>query len=213
MRILVVSDHILFREGLVALLEQQTSVTVVGAIKTGQEVLERVGLLKPDFVIMDLDWPHSTGVETIREINLFHPETKVIVLTHSESDELLFASIQGGAKGYLFKDIPVAKLLRSMTAIERGEAALSRSMTKRIIDEFLRLSIIHNSTRHASPSTLTQREQEILELITQGATNHEIANHLSISYSTVKIHIHNILNKFQMRNRSELISFVQRQRR
>lgn len=209
MRILIVDDHILFREGLVGLLKSQPDMEVVGECGSVEEAVEATLRLKPETVLMDFSLPDGTGIEATRAILAELPATQIIFLTVHENDERLIAAMREGAKGYLLKNLSVNKLLASLRALERGEVALSRTMMARIVEEFAQ-SVPSN---HWGPSplvSLTSREIEVLQEMAAGITNQEIANHLFISENTVKNHVHNILEKLKLKNRREAIDFARK---
>ncbi len=207
MRILIVDDHILFREGLVGLLKSQPDMQVVGECGTVQEAIETALELRPDTILMDFSLPDGTGLQATRSILTSLPHTQVIFLTVHENDERLIAAMREGARGYLLKNLSVNKLLASLRALERGEVALSRSMMARIIEEFAQ-SVPSNNSSPSPLVSLTAREIEVLQELAGGITNQEIANRLFISENTVKNHVHNILDKLKLNNRREAIDFA-----
>jgi two-component system nitrate/nitrite response regulator NarL len=210
MKILIVDDHVLFREGLVSLLAKQPDLTVVGEAGSASEAITKTCELKPDLVLMDLHLPDSDGLEAIKIILSKMPNTRVVVLTVYESEDLLFSAIRNGAFGYLHKNMPLAKLLLSLRAIKRGEAALTRNMASRLVAEFQRMG---KTSQNDKPELeiLTPREMEVLELLGSKASNHEIAERLVISENTVKVHVHNILEKLNFQNRYQAGRFARRQ--
>jgi DNA-binding NarL/FixJ family response regulator len=207
MRILIVDNHILFREGLASLLDSQPDFEVVGEASSVSEAIEKALDLKPDLVLFDLALPDGSGLDMLNTIYPKFPQVRFVLLTMQESNDLLFAAIRAGATGYLLKSTPITKILAALRAIERGEAAISRAMTSNILDEFRRLDPNH-FTNLDSLSTLTTREIEVLEYLGMGASNQEIAENLVITENTVKVHIHNILNKLDLRNRREAGRFA-----
>ncbi len=209
MKILIVDDHVLFREGLVSMLSVQPDMTIVDDVGTAQEAVEKAIELEPDLILMDIGLPDFDGLEATRTILSRLPETKIVILTIYDSDDLLFAAISSGAKGYLLKNTPLVKFLASLRALEKGEAALSRTMTSRILDEFARLAQIRANDQ-TDLGLLTSRERDIMSLLAQDATNKQIADELVISENTVKVHIHNILEKLNLQNRREAAQFARR---
>lgn len=209
MRILIVDDHILFREGLAGLLRSQQDMQVVGECGTVEEAIETAKEVSPDVILMDFSLPDGTGLEATKAILASMPEVQIIFLTVHDNDERLISAMRSGAKGYLLKNLSVNKLLASLRALERGEAAISRTMMARILEEFANTE----PSRQPSPSPLvglTAREIEVLQELSGGVTNQEIANRLFISENTVKNHIHNILEKLKLNNRREAIDFAQK---
>lgn len=209
MKVLIVDDHILFREGLAGLLRSQEDMHVVGECGSVQEAIETAQTTQPDVILMDFSLPDGTGLDATRAILNLMPDISVIFLTVHDNDERLIAAMRSGAKGYLLKNLSVNKLLASLRALERGEAALSRSMMARILTEFAQ----PESSAQTEPSplvSLTSREIEVLQELAFGITNQDIANRLYISENTVKNHIHNILEKLNINNRREAIEFARK---
>jgi two-component system NarL family response regulator len=209
MRILIVDDHILFREGLAGLLRSQPDTDVVGECGTVQEAIDQALRLRPQVILMDFSLPDGTGLEATRAILAESPDIQIIFLTVHDNDERLIAAMRAGAKGYLLKNLSVNKLLASLRALERGEAAISRTMMARILEEFA----LSTPQTNPSPSPLiglTSREIEVLQELADAITNQEIANRLYISENTVKNHIHNILEKLHLHNRREAIDFARK---
>jgi DNA-binding NarL/FixJ family response regulator len=209
MRILVVDDHVLFREGLISMLENQPDINVIGEAGSVGEAVEKALELKPELILMDLLLPDGSGLDAMKMILSPLPETKVLILTFYESDEMLIAAIRSGAKGYMLKSTPITKLIASLRAVERGEAALSRAMTGRILEEFSRMEVVPDQSQNGIKG-LTSRELQVLEQLGSGATNREIANRLYIAENTVKIHVHNIYDKLNLKNRHEAVRFARR---
>jgi DNA-binding NarL/FixJ family response regulator len=209
MRVLIVDDHILFREGLAGLLRSQQDIEVVGECGTIHECIETTLRLQPQVVLMDFSLPDGTGLEATRQILAELPQTQIIFLTVHDNDERMIAAMRAGAKGYLLKNLSVSKLLASLRALERGEAAISRTMMARVLEEFALSS--PPTSPEASPLVgLTSREIEVLQELADGITNQEIASRLFISENTVKNHIHNILEKLNLNNRREAIDFARK---
>lgn len=209
MRVLIVDDHILFREGLVGLLRAQPDIEVVGECGSVHDAIAHTLALKPDIVLMDFSLPDGNGLEATHAILSDLPETKIIFLTVHDDDERMISAIRSGARGYLLKNLSVTKLLASLRALERGEAAISRTMMARVLEEFA-----HSTPPpaiEASPLVgLTSREIEVLQELADSITNQEIATRLYISENTVKNHIHNILEKLKLSNRREAIEFARK---
>jgi two-component system NarL family response regulator len=208
MKILIVDDHVLFREGLSSLIAKQTDLTVVGEAGSVHEAIEKARTTLPEMILLDFNLPDGTGLDATRAILAELPDVKIVFLTIYEVDERLFAAIRAGAQGYLLKNIPVAKLLAALRGlIERGEAAITRQMTSRLLTEFSQTR--KPETPDTSPlDGLTSREREILRYLASGATNQEIALQLVISENTVKNHVHNILEKLGLRSRREIRDFA-----
>lgn len=207
MKVLIVDDHVLFREGLVSLLHSQPDIEVVGQAGTVQETLAQVSLVCPDLILMDFSLPDGTGLDATRAILAEHPGIKIVFLTVYETDDKLLAAIRGGARGYLLKNVPIARLLAALRSVEKGEAALSRAMTSRLMEEFARTA----GGKPGPPDgfeRLSRREMEVLQAMLSGTSNREIARDLFISENTVKHHIHNILAKLGLENRHQAIRYA-----
>ncbi|MDI3299357.1 MAG: response regulator transcription factor, partial [Bacillota bacterium] len=199
-RILLVDDHVLFRKGLSGLLASRPGLQVVGEVGNGEEAIAAVERLRPDLVLMDVNMPVMNGIEATRQIHRAHPEIPVVMLTVSDRDENLFEAIKAGAQGYLLKDLEPDELFRYIDGVFRGEAPISGTLARLILQEFARMPA---SSRREGPGAsgrggegagdgeeaegLTDREREVLQLVASGATNREIAQRLIISENTVKI--------------------------
>lgn len=209
MRILIVDDHILFREGLTGLLRSQPDMEVVGECGTVREAVEMATEIKPQVILMDYSLPDGSGLDATRAILSDQPQTRIIFLTVHDNDERMISAMRAGAKGYLLKNLSVNKLLASLRALDRGEAAISRTMMARVLEEFA-LSTPSISAEPSPLVDLTSREIEVLQELADGITNQEIATRLYISENTVKNHIHNILEKLNLNNRREAIDFARK---
>jgi two-component system, NarL family, nitrate/nitrite response regulator NarL len=199
MKIIIVDDHVLFREGLAAIIRSETDIEIMGQAGSVQEAIELVKTLKPDLVLMDFGLPDGTGADATRAILKEYPQCKIIFLTMSEEDEHLFAAIRSGAKGYLLKNMRPSKLISTLRSVQQGESALSRSMTLRLMEELARTK----ETPRTGDPTLTRREMEVLRELAAGVSNQEIAQHLFISENTVKYHVHSILEKLNLSDRRD----------
>lgn len=205
-RVLLVDDHALFRQGLAALFATREGWEVVGEAEDGLQALELVRKTRPDLVLMDIKMPGVDGLAATRAITTEMPETKVVMLTVSEEDEDLFAAIESGAQGYLLKSLEAEDFFGMLESLAAGEAVISPSLAWRI------LSAMRESGAGArSPEeSLTPREQQVLEQLVQGATNREIAAALSISEHTVKFHLRNVLQKLHLKNRAQVVAYALR---
>lgn len=201
-RILIVDDHVILRDGLASFLQSQSDFEVVGGAGSIAEALDAVHKIKPDLVLMDYSLPDGTGLEACRAILAKYPETDVVFLTVHEDDDRLFAAIRSGAKGYLLKNIPAAKMLERLRGLERGDAPISRKMAARALQELARtVPSSSGSGVDGRLGLLTSRELEVLQQMVNGAANKEIAGILFISIHTVKNHVHNILRKLKVDDR------------
>jgi len=205
-KVIVVDDHVLFREGLVAIIRSEPDIDVIGQAGTVKEAVSLVASLQPDLILMDFGLPDGTGVDATKLIIKDFPESKIVFLTMSEEDENLFAAIRGGAKGYLLKNMHPAKLVATIKSVSQGESALSRAMTLRLMEELART----NEPIKASESTLTRRELDVLHELAEGFSNSEIAEHLVIAENTVKYHVHSILDKLGLSDRKEAREYARK---
>ncbi len=201
--ILLVDDQPLFREGLRTLLSVQPDLKVVGEAGDGEEALKLCRTLKPAVVLMDLQMPVLDGVEATRRLHHEQPDSRVIVLTTFDDDEMVFDGLRAGALGYLLKDAPSEKLAEAIRAAARGESFLQPSIAAKVVAEFARLATKRSPPAQALLEPLSDREQEILALIATGATNREIGNQLFLAEGTVKNHVTNVLGKLGVRDRTQ----------
>jgi len=201
-RLLLVDDHALFREGLISLLSYQDDFTVVGEAEDGKSALDQARALKPDIVLMDVELPGEDGVTATHWLKMEMPEVTIVMLTVRDDTQTLFEAIKAGAQGYLVKNVRSRELLEQLRGIARGEAAISRRMAARILEE------IRDQTEPFGPGEeLTARELEVLELVAARLSNAEIAERLVISEYTVKNHMKSILSKLHLHNRHQAAAY------
>ena len=205
-RIVVVDDHILFREGLVAIIRSESEIEVVGQAGSVKEAIALIGSLKPEVVLMDFGLPDGTGVDATRAILDEYPECRIVFLTMSEEDDDLFSAVRSGAKGYLLKNMHPSKLVATIKSVYEGESALSRSMTLRLMEELARTK----APQHTGDPTLTRRELDVLRELAGGFSNAEIAEHLVIAENTVKYHVHSIFDKLGLSDRREAAAYAKK---
>lgn len=198
MRIVLADDHTLFRDGVSSLLCAWGH-DVVGYASDGAEAIVLAAELRPDLILMDVGMPGMGGLEATRRIALAQPDVSIVMLTVSEDEDDLFQAIKAGARGYLLKNLESAQLRSMIEAVGRGEAAISPATAARIIAELARSPVAT-----PGPDRLTEREVEVLELVTAGLRNKEIAARLGISENTAKYHLRNILEKLHAESRTEL---------
>ena len=207
MNILLVDEHVLLREGLASLLQQQADIKVVGEVGLSDAAVTTAIGLKPDILLIDIAPQVEEGMRIIKTIVAHLPNLEVIILTNLNSDEYVIEALRCGAVGFLHKNSSIDHLLSSIRAVERGEAALSRKMMRRVLIEFARQDEPSNGSDHPL-AKLTDRELEVLVHLAAGATNRQIAESLVISENTVKIHVHNIFEKLKLDNRREAAKFA-----
>ena len=199
-RVLIVDDHPLVREGVRALLASVPDTAIVGEAANGEEAIARAAELQPDVILMDLHMPGINGIEATRQVLQINPHIEILVLTMLEDDDSVFAAMRAGARGYLLKGADQAEVLRAITAVTHGEAIFSPPIAQRLMQYFANMHPVLPS--HAFPD-LTEREREILSLIAVGRTNAEIAEEFVISSKTVSNHVSNIFSKLQVVDRAQ----------
>ena len=202
-RVLLVDDQALFREGLRALLSLQPDIEVVGEAANGLEALSRVASVRPHVVLMDLRMPVLGGVEATRRIKVSDPRCWVIVLTTFDDDDEVFEALRAGAAGYLLKDAPAENLAEAIRATARGESFLQPSIAAKVVAEFNRLSDHRMTARKDLADPLSNREQEVLRQLAGGKSNKEIAQALDLAEGTVKNHMTHILIKLGALDRTQ----------
>lgn len=235
LRVVLVDDHRLMREGLKSFLSQR-GVDVVGEGSNGREGVRLARELRPDVVLMDLGMPEMSGLEATRMIQAERQEQVVVILTASEDEANLFEAVKAGARGYLLKSIDPEQLVGQLDAAARGEAALTPALAAKILHELARTATTGSVTStvqgDSSPGAaalpsghtlsaprpgpddaepLTARERDVLDLVVSGASNRQIAEALVVSDNTVKYHLKNILQKLHVRNRAQVVAYALRQ--
>lgn len=208
-RVLVVDDQRLMRDGLASLLGIQDEIDVVGDAANGEEAIAQALALTPDVILMDVRMPVMDGVTATAQIRQKQPACQVIMLTTFDDEEYIVKALTAGASGYLLKNIPVADLAQAIHLVQRGIYQLEPSIVNKLMGALVAPGRIAPSSSQAEPrpnlaaTDLSEREQEVLRLIARGATNREIANHLIISEGTVKNHVSNILSRLGLRDRTQ----------
>jgi len=204
-KVLIVDDHQVVRQGLRTFLELQEDVLVVGEAGDGQTAIEMVQRLNPNVVLMDLVMPRLDGISATRQVKSLTPNVKVIALTSFTEDDKVFPAIQAGASSYLLKDVSPDNLIEAIRAAHRGEARLHPDIARKLMEQVARQTA---SSHDYQANDLTEREHDVVRLITQGHSNQEIAQALIISEKTVKTHVSNILSKLQLEDRTQLAIYA-----
>ncbi|HEY4552060.1 MAG TPA: response regulator transcription factor [Bacillaceae bacterium] len=201
-KVLLVDDHTILRDGLKSLLDLEDDITVIGECTSGQDAIEKIEALKPDVVLMDINMPNKNGIEVTSAVKRRFPDLKVIMLTMYSHDEYFLASIREGADGYLLKDAPSGQVVEAIRTVVKGESVIQPSMTKKLFD-------FHQQKRDSqSNEELTEREKEVLLCLLEGLSNKEIADKLFISDKTVKIHVSKIFKKLNVKSRSQAVIYT-----
>lgn len=206
-RVVLVDDHRMVRQGLIYFLSMQREIVVVGEAETGEQALEIIAALRPDVVLLDLMLPTIGGIDVLRELHKNYPEIDVIILSSFVDDEKVKQAIQCGAAGYLMKDVDPDELVQAIRSARRGELYLHPEAARRLA-EAMRPG--PGDLQEPSPDQLTEREREVLELVTRGLNNQEIADHLSVGLKTVKTHMTNIFQKLNLENRVQAALYALR---
>lgn len=201
-RVLLADDSLPFRQGLVNLLLSVDKIEIVGEAENGNEAIKLAEKLQPDVILMDLQMPGENGIEATKRILQTSPHMRVLVLTMFEDDASVFSALQAGAYGYLLKGALKSEIVRAIQSVIAGEAIFGPAIAKRIMQYF---SKTNNSPRRQAFPELTEREREILSLVSQHLTNPEIAQRLSLSQKTVRNHVSNIFSKLQVADRAQAI--------
>jgi DNA-binding NarL/FixJ family response regulator len=202
-KVLLVDDQGLIRQGLRALLELESDLEIVGEAENGEQAINLVAEFQPDVVLLDIRMPIMDGVAATKEIQKRFPQTKILVLTTFDDDEYVSAALQNGAMGYLLKDTPSEELAVAIRAVYKGYTQLGPGIVKKLLTQFSNGTPIHSTPVPSTLTELTPREKEVLRLIATGASNREIAQELYISEGTVKNHVTNILNTLNLRDRTQ----------
>jgi len=204
-KVLIVDDHKVVRQGLRTFLELQADVTVVGEADDGQTAVEMVRELHPNVVLMDLVMPRLDGISATRQVKALGTDVKVIALTSFTEDDKVFPAIQAGASSYLLKDVSPDDLVDAIRAAHRGETRLHPDIARKLMEQVTKQA----PSRHEPyMEEVTDREKDVVRLVAQGRSNQQIASELFISEKTVKTHISNILNKLQLQDRTQLAIYA-----
>ncbi len=206
-RVLLVEDHTIVRKGLRSLLDSEIGIKIVGEAEDGREAVRKAEKLQPDVVVMDIAMPGLNGMEATRQIKKRFPGMKIIILTVHANEEYVLQTLRTGASGYLVKKAAPADLIEAIQAVYKGDAFLSPSISKTVIDEYIRQTET-KSERDIIYGKLTTREREVFQLIIEGHKNREIANLLHVSIKTVETHKAHIMDKLNVHSAAELIRYA-----
>jgi two-component system response regulator NreC len=203
-RILICDDHVLFSEGIKAILRAEAGLEVVGEARDGRQAVEKVKELHPDVVLMDIAMPDLSGFEATRRVHDADPSVRVLMLTMHDEEELVARCLEAGAAGYIIKDAPASQLVYAIETVMKGERYLSPVVLKKVVAGYVK-----NSKRpQTSYDRLSGREREILKLLAEGLTVKEIASRLNLSIKTVDVHKYNLMRKIDVHDRAELIRYA-----
>lgn len=205
-RVLLVDDHTILREGVRALLADEPEIVVVGEAGDGEEAVEKVDALRPDIVLMDMVMPRMNGLEATGHIKRAHPEVKVLILSMYDDDEYVQQVIQAGASGYLLKGMAADDLVLAIREVHAGSSFLNPAVAAKLIEDYVRRVRGERGAEGEEP--LTAREREVLKLIAEGNTNQEIADVLCLSRKTVESHRANIMRKLDLHDVTELVKYA-----
>jgi two-component system, NarL family, response regulator LiaR len=205
-RILIVDDHTIVRDGLQALINAETGMQVVGVGADGVEAVEQARLLKPDVILLDLIMPRKDGVQATAEIKKDNPAARILILTSFAEDHQVFSAIKAGAMGYIMKDTSSDELIQAIRDVSQNRPALQPAIARKLMRD-----IQNQPGQVQTDSTLTDREIEILQLVARGQTNQQIADELFLSERTVRTHITNILGKLRLENRTQAALYALRE--
>jgi DNA-binding NarL/FixJ family response regulator len=205
-KLMLVDDHAVLRDGLKNILDMETDITVVGEAVNGNEAILKVKEYQPDIILMDINIPGKNGIEATRIIKEVNPSVKILMLTMYDHDEYFMSAIREGADGYLLKDAPSEHVIDAIRSVAKGQSVIHPSMTKKFLN--------FNSSKEEPVEVekrdyqLTEREKEVLLCLVQGMNNKEIAKALFISDKTVKIHVSNIFKKLDVKSRSQVVIYA-----
>ncbi len=201
-RLMIVDDHAILRDGLKNLLELEDDIQVVGEAVSGEEAIKKVKECDPGVLLMDINMPKLNGVEVTGIIKKLYPEKKILILTMHSHDEYFMAAIRGGADGYILKESPFEQVIHAIRMVAKGESVIHPTMTKKL------LNFHQQRVQEEQGNNLTDREKEVLQCLVDGLSNKEIAERLYISDKTVKIHVSKIFKKLQVKSRSQVVIYA-----
>ncbi|MDX6228592.1 MAG: hypothetical protein QOI76_1982 [Frankiales bacterium] len=204
-RVLVADDHQVVREGFAGLLATQPDFVVVGTARDGVEAVRVSRAVHPDVVLMDVRMPTMDGIEATRQLTALGDPPRVLILTTFDLDEYVYDALCAGASGFLLKDVTAERLFEAVRVIAAGEALLAPAVTRRLIHEFARQRPAAEVRQGSALASLTPRETEVLRLMAEGLSNHEISARLTVTEETVKTHVSRLLSKLGLRDRTQAV--------
>lgn len=208
-RVVIVDDHTIVRQGLRKLLDSEDGIEVIGEASDGREAVARAGELMPHVMVLDLSMPGLNGLEAVRQILKRSPKTRVLILSMHKNDAYVLQSLRNGASGYVLKDSATEEIVTAIRALSRGESYLSPTISRVVIDDYLRLNSGGEvKSQQSLYETLTPREREIFQLLAEGLKNHEVADRLHVSVKTVETHRAHIMEKLGLNNIAELVKYA-----
>ena len=207
-RVVIVDSHDRNRQGLSRLLTRQLEIKIVGKDKDGAELLQMMQDLRPDVLLMEVYMRGVDGLQTVYDLMAEYTETTIAILTSSEDDNDVLSAVKMGVKGYILKNSSLDELVQAVQALSQGGAYFSSSMFTKVLQEFTHLARRRDLQEAKGIDALTDREKDVLRLVARGATNRDIAEELIITENTVKVHLHNILDKLQLRNRQQAAAYA-----
>lgn len=207
-RVVIADSHDLFRQGLSSLLTRQSEIEIVGEAKDGDELQRMMQTLKPDVTLMEIYMRGVDGLPSVLQIMADFPGTNVAILTSSEDDNDVLTAVKMGVKGYILKNSSLDELVQAIQGLSQGGAYFSSSMFTKVLQEFTHLARRRDLQEAKGIDALTDREKDVLRLVARGATNRDIADELVITENTVKVHLRNILDKLQLRNRQQAAAYA-----
>jgi NarL family two-component system response regulator LiaR len=204
-RVLVVDDHVVVRRGIRALLSTDSGLRVVGEAANGAQAIRAAADLSPDVILMDLVMPEVDGIEAVKQIKAHEPSARILVLTSFSTDDKVLPALKAGALGYLLKDSGPDELIQAIYQVYRGESSLHPQIARKLLRE-----IVAGESRPETADPLTPREVEVLKLVAQGQSNHDIATELRVSEATVRTHVSSILAKLHLASRTQAALYALR---